>query len=118
MRSCLQPPYGYIMKIGFYVSGSGRSPVLDYIDRLNASEQAPIIEALAEIERNGFKASKVRFRHIEGKLWEIKISNHRVFYILIQREEMYLLHAYKKQSQKLPLREKEVAVKRMKEILS
>ncbi len=30
---------------------------------------------------------------------------------------MVLLHAYKKQGQKLPVKEKEVALKRMKEVL-
>ena len=39
-------------------------------------------------------------------------------YVLIEREEMVLLHAYKKQGRKLPPREREVAMKRMKELLS
>ncbi|MBI4212406.1 MAG: type II toxin-antitoxin system RelE/ParE family toxin [Deltaproteobacteria bacterium] len=42
---------------------------------------------------------------------------HRVFYVTIKQEEIVLLHAYKKQGQKLPLREREVALRRMKEIL-
>ena len=74
--------------------------------------------ALDQIERHGFDAVRVQFRQIEGKLWEIRISAHRVFYVLIEREEMVLLHAYRKQGQKLPLKEREVAMKRMKELLS
>jgi phage-related protein len=46
------------------------------------------------------------------------VSAHRVFYVLVEREEMVLLHAYKKQGQKVPLKEREVAMKRMKELLS
>ncbi len=60
----------------------------------------------------------MQFGQIEGKLWEIRVSAHRVFYVLIDREEMVLLHAYKKQGQKLPLKEREVAMRRMKELLS
>jgi len=37
---------------------------------------------------------------------------------MIEREEMVLLHAYKKQGQKLPIKERDIAIKRMKEILS
>jgi phage-related protein len=43
---------------------------------------------------------------------------HRVFYVAIEQEEMVLLHAYKKQGQKLPVKEREIARKRMKELLS
>lgn len=97
---------------------SGRSPVLDYIKDLSKSERARLLEALNQVERYGFNAVRMQFRQIEGKLWEIKVSSHRVFYVMVQQAEMVLLHAYKKQGQKLPLREREVAIKRMKEILS
>ena len=106
------------MKVTFYTTASGRSPVLDYIRDLSKPERARLLEALDQIERYGFDAVRVQFRQIEGKLWEIRVSAHRVFYVLIQQEEMVLLHAYKKQGQKLPLREREVAMKRMKELLS
>lgn len=106
------------MKITFYTTFSGRSPVLDYIKDLPKKERARLLEALDQIEQNSFDSVRVQFRQIEGKLWEIKISAHRVFYVLVEREEMVLLHAYKKQGQKMPLREREVAIKRMKEVLS
>ena len=47
-----------------------------------------------------------------------KIAAHRIFYVLVEPHEFLLLHAYKKQGQKLPLKEREVAIKRMKEVLS
>lgn len=106
------------MKVIFYTTVSGRSPVVDYIDDLSKQERARLLEVLDQIEHCGFDAVRARFRQIEGKLWEIKISSHRVFYVLIEHEEMVLLHAYKKQGQKLPLKEREVAIKRMKEVLS
>ena len=90
----------------------------DYLKDLDKGERARVLEALVQIEEYGFDALKVRFRQIEGKLWEIKISAHRVFYVIVEPTEMILLHAYKKQGQKLPVREKEVALKRMKEVLS
>ena len=106
------------MKVTFYTTISGRSPVVDYIKDLSVQERARLLEALSQIEQSGFDSVRVQFRQIEGKLWEIKVSAHRIFYVLVEREEMVVLHAYKKQSQKLPLKEKTVAVKRMKEVLS
>lgn len=98
--------------------GSGRSPVLEYIRALAKPERARVFEALDQIESHGFGAIRVQFRQIEGKLWEIKISAHRIFYVLLERDEMVLLHAYRKQGQKLPVKERDTAMSRMKELLS
>lgn len=106
------------MRVTFYTTPSGRSPVVDYIHDLAIPERAKLLEALSQIEDYGFDAIKVRFRQIEGKLWEIKTSSHRVFYVVVGLEELILLHAYKKQSQKMPLKEREIAIRRMKEVLS
>lgn len=92
--------------------------MLEYIQGLAKPESARLFEALDQIERYGFDAVRVQFRHIEGKLWEVKIGAHRVLYVMIERQEMVLLHAYKKQGQKLPIKERDIAIKRMKEILS
>jgi len=106
------------VRITFFETDSGRSPVLKYILDLPKPERARLFEALDQIERHGFDAVRVQFRQIEGKLWEIKVSAHRVFYVVIEENEMVLLHAYKKQGQKLPSRERDIAIRRMKELLS
>ncbi len=106
------------MRVTFFTTAAGRCPVLDYINSLAKPERARVLEALDQIERRGLAAIRVQFRQIEGKLWEIKIGSHRVFYVMIDGEEMVLLHAYKKQQQKLPIKEREIALRRMKELLS
>ncbi len=73
---------------------------------------------LASIEELGFSGAAAHVRQIEGKLWEVKVSRHRVFYVSIAGPEMVLLHAYKKQGQKAPGRELDVARQRAKEILN
>jgi ribosome-binding protein aMBF1 (putative translation factor) len=70
--------------------------VLEYIQSLAKPERARVLEGLEQVERRGLDAVRVQFRHIEGKLWEVKIGSHRVFYVIIEKEEMVLLHAYKK----------------------
>lgn len=104
------------MRVTFYKTHAGRSPVLRYIQDLSVQEKARILAALTDIEEHGLDAIRATFRQIDGKLWEIKISAHRVFYVLLRGDEMVLLHAYKKQGQKLPINEREIALKRMKEV--
>jgi len=106
------------VKVSFFTTASARSPVFDYIQGLDKAERARVLEALEQVERHGLDAVRVQFRQIEGKLWEMKITMHRVFYVVIGQEELVLLHAYKKQGQKLPVKEREIARKRMRELLS
>ena len=103
-------------KVNFYKTPSGRNPVLDYLGTLEKFEEAQVLRSIAKIRQFGLKAA-CQFRQIEGKLWEIKISSSRIFYVTLEEQEMLLLHAYKKQGQKLPHKEREVALKRMKEVL-
>src|SRR3954469_21215729 len=69
-----------------------------------------------DIEEHDLEGTTVT-RHIDGKLWELKITRHRIFYVIIVGPVMVLLHAYKKQGQKAPSRELDVGRKRMKEVL-
>jgi phage-related protein len=103
-------------KVSFYQTTSGRTPVLDYLKKLQKPDRARILEALQQVQTFGFDAIRVGFRQIEGKLWELKIGPHRIFYTLIEKEEMVLLHAYRKQGQKLPLKDRKLSQARMKEV--
>ena len=88
------------MRVTLLRGATGRSPILEYIESLAKPERARVLEGLEQVERRGLDAVRVQFRQIEGKLWEVKIGSHRVFYVIIGKEEMVLLHAYKKQGQK------------------
>lgn len=105
------------MKISFYKTRSGRFPVFDYISDLQKQDRARIWDALRQIERDGLNAIRVRFRQVDGKLWELKRDIYRIFYVLRNEGEILLLHAYKKEGQRMPLHERDVALKRMKESL-
>jgi phage-related protein len=107
------------MKVSYYTTASGRRPVVEYIKELQKKEKAELIGALEMIEKYGFDAPRVTFRQIRGKLWEIKIErglSHCVFYASVTSQEIVLLHAYQKKSQKAPNKEIELAERRMREI--
>ena len=106
------------MKVVFYKTSSGRSPVVDEIDGLPLQASAHAYEMLEEIEKYGFNAPRVTFRHIQGKLWEIKMNlpgsgGFRIFYFSIEKDVMLLLYAYSKRTQKAPRHHIETALQRM-----
>ncbi len=108
--------------INYWRNPSGKAPVEKYIDSIdNKKERAELLSVLKGIQEKGTDAIGVEFRHIEDKLWELKIkthgNQHRIFYIVFRGNEMILLHAYLKKSQKAPLKEIQVARQRLKQLL-
>jgi phage-related protein len=112
---------GVSVELKFFTTADGKKPPLDVIKSLEKPDRAKIFGCLESIELLGFDTPRVDFRHIEGKLWEIKIrtasGGYRIFYVAIQSRTLVLLHAYKKQSQKAPDKEIKIAIKRLKEVL-
>jgi phage-related protein len=110
------------MQLLFYTKENGRSPVIEEIDSLPVQASATVYELLDGIEKNGFNAVRVEFRQLEGKLWEIKMrlpqsGAYRIFYGMVRKDTMMLLHAYKKQTQKAPTRELQTALNRLSDCI-
>ncbi len=109
------------MKISFYETASGRSPIEDFIEDLPKADQARFADVFDGIEKFGLGCPRVQFRQLRGKLWEVKFNSpsggYRIAYVVVESETMVWLHAFKKKTQKTPSSDLEIAEKRMKEVL-
>ena len=109
------------MQIKFYETKLGRSPVIKFIEGQPIRDQAVIAAILSDIETNGFNARGVYFRQLEGKLWEIKIKapsgGFRFLYVMMDKNFIFILHAFKKKTQKIPKKEIKLALTRLREVL-
>lgn len=108
--------------INYWRNPSGRAPVERYIDNIdNKEERAELLSVLSGIQEKGSDAVGVEFKHIEGKLWELKIrthgNQHRIFYVVLRGDEMVLLHAYLKKTARAPLKEIQTARQRLKQLI-
>jgi phage-related protein len=106
------------VQVLFYQTPNGRIPVQDELDHLPVQASAHAYELLEGIETHGLNAPRVVFRQIESKLWEIKMNlpvtgGYRIFYCMMDRDTLLLLHAYSKKSQKAPKKELETAWRRL-----
>ncbi len=88
------------MKIQFFTNHSGRAPFYEFIGKLNAKTRARVLGCLKSISELGFMTPRANFRQIKGPLWEIKIraadNSIRIFYAVLDRQKIMLLHAYLK----------------------
>lgn len=108
-----------LMKIHSYFTSGGKDLIKEYLDKLPISEKTEGYFILEALETKGvIYFSSLNTRQIEGKIWEIKFRRHnRIFYILLDEDNLYLLHACKKQKGKAEKFELDKARIRSKEIL-
>lgn len=85
-------------------------------------DRAKVLSCLKNVEELGFDSPRVAFRQIRGRLWEIKIktvdTGVRIFYVAVKKDNLVLLHAYKKKSQRTPIREINIAEQRLQEVMN
>ena len=110
------------MKVRYYKTLSGRSPVEQFISELPLSTKLELVDAIALLELGrslGMPLSRnlssicrglheLRFRDRAGQI--------RVIYFIEKAGVIYLIHAFRKKTQEIPIRELEIILKRLREI--
>jgi phage-related protein len=106
------------MNVHHYVTRGGKDLIFEYIDGLPKNEKAEGLTILEKLEDEGLAALDVlNTRQLRGKLWEIKFyDNNRIMYVVADGDNMYLVHACKKQKGKAEKFELDKAIKRVKEL--
>lgn len=106
------------MNVHTYITSGGKDLIIEYLDSLNMKESAEGYLILEKLEKYGVEFLKtINTRQIEGKLWEIKFHRHnRIFYVLWDQKDIYLLHACKKQKGKAEKPDLDKARNRAKKI--
>jgi phage-related protein len=104
-------------RIHFYEDRRGKSPVLDFINSLSPKDKAKVNNLLRLLEEFGTNLGLPHARRIEGRLWELRPGDNRLFYCLYMEQKFVILHGFRKQSMKTPEKEIATALRRMKEIL-
>ena len=103
--------------IVFYVDHRGKCPPREFIEELPVMEQAKIRNVLRLLQEFGSNLSMPHAKQIKGKLWELRPWGVRLFYFEYIEQQFVILHGYRKQSQKAPDREIEIAIRRMQELI-
>ena len=103
------------MEIYDYCASGGKNIILEYVNNLSKSDQLEIYDIRNEIRTNGLDAfEKLNVRQLRGKLWEIKVSQTRIMYIIMCEDCVSFLHICKKQKGKAEKHELEKAINRAK----
>jgi phage-related protein len=106
-------------KVKFFQTDRGDYPVKDFILEQEEETQARIILSIELLRDNGPFLKPPHIKKLRSKFYELRILGKvpiRIFYTIFENE-YYLLHAFKKKSQKTPAREMNLGIDRMREII-
>jgi phage-related protein len=100
-----------------YRTTAGARPVKAYLDELTDEEVAAIIAGMKEVADRGLVAS----RHLRGEIYEVRAdARSRSFRLLFSNEGrtgriLLSLSVFEKRTQKIPMRELELAERRLRD---
>lgn len=98
-----------------YESNTGKDLIMEYLDSLTAEERLDGLMVMEHMEKNEF--DKILFKRWEKKVYEVYFKKHnRIFYIAIDSNNIYLLHACRKQKNKTEKNDSNIVRKRAKEL--
>jgi phage-related protein len=105
--------------IEYYESSSGRRPVIKYINKLGANDRAKIDYHFALLSEFGPNLGKPHAGPIKGykPLWELRPKPYRILYFLHKGRRFFMLHVIKKKRWKIPKKDIDVAMNRMKIVM-
>jgi len=106
-------------QVVFYQDRRGLQPVRDFLDSLSAGDRAKVRNALRLLSEFGVLLQMPHARPVSGHkgLWELRAGAIRLFYFAHTGRRFVILHAFRKKSQKTPVREIAIAERRMAEIV-
>ena len=105
----------YNYTIEYIESSSGRCPIEAFIDRLDAETRAKIDMHLDLIEEFGLGLGGGYLRKIDKKhnIWELRVEHkgrwYRLLFVTRPNRRIIIVHIYQKKSNRIPIRELEVA---------
>ncbi len=110
------------MKVEFFLTASGRSPVEEFLKDLSEDLKSKFWDAVLLLEegQNLPMPLSRNLSSIERGLNELRLRDpsgiFRFFYFIKKGDAIFFLHAFKKKTQEIPLKYIEVIRKRIREI--
>lgn len=103
--------------IEYYEDLNAFCPVEEFLDRLSIKERARIFQAIQLLEEFGPTLAFPFSSQVEGRLRELRTQHgkarFRILYYADMNRSFVLLHAIRKQTEKLGERDKKIALDRM-----
>lgn len=98
-----------------YETSRGEKPVEEFIKKQNQKVQAKILQLLTLLEIHGPQLGMPHTKKLRSDIYELRIKGKNELRILyfFHKQKIYLVHAFKKKSNKTPRNEITIATNRI-----
>jgi len=101
----------------YYVDREGGNPVWDFLTHLPAGEREKCFEYIEYLEQEGERVRRPVGDYLGGKLYELRPKQVRILYFFYRRQNIVLVHAFRKKTDAVFRREMATALKRMRDFI-
>lgn len=98
--------------VEWYYNEKGKSEALNYYKKLDDTERAKILALFVRIGDHGKINNKEKFRNEGDDIYAFKADQERFLSFFMKGKKIIVAHAFRKKSQLLPPKEKDIAIKR------
>ena len=102
--------------IYFFVDECGRSPVEEFMEDLTEKENMKVRAYLKILKEFGHNVRRPIADYLGEGIYELRPQAHRVFYFFFMKDSVVLLHMLRKKTDKIPLNDFNLCVKRKMEV--
>jgi len=88
--------------IYYFIDERGYNPVKDFIDSLPVKERAKVFAYIIELKNQGHNLRRPMADYLGNGIYELRPQNNRIFYFFFLRDNVVLVHAIKKKSDRIP----------------
>jgi len=110
------------VKIRYYLSSAGRSPVEDFILSLPEATRLEVFDAISLVDSGKVLEMPLsrNLSNIRPGLHELRFRDKagqvRVIYFIKKQVAIYLIHGFRKKTQEISRKDLDLIIKRLKEI--
>jgi phage-related protein len=108
---------GSAFKLEWYIDSNGKSEAQEYFNRLSEKQQLRFLFLVKRIGDFGKITNKQLFRNEGNKIYAFKPQPDRFLCFFFRGNKIIVTNAFQKKQQKLPIKEKEKALKYMKDYI-
>jgi len=106
-----------LLNVFRYVTAGGKDVIDSYIKKLSQKIQYEYNTIIELLEAEGMDAfDLLDTKPFKAQIREIRFDQQRLFYVLQDGDNLYILHACKKEKNKTEKRDKKLAIDRAKEL--
>lgn len=104
--------------IYFFVDEKGGNPVREFIENLPEKEQVKIAAYVSELRTQGHNLRRPLAGYLGDGVYELRPRDNRFFYFFFLKDNVVLVHAIRKKTNKIPKEDLALCLRRKAEAIS